>query len=75
MKSSTARESSGVGAVLNWVSSLVKMLVDRERAEREREMRELKWRVDILHKSICQHDALIIELSSAVQERRGRRAA
>ena len=74
MKSSTCRESFG-SAVLNFFTGFVKMLVDRERADREREIRELQWRVDILHKSICQHDALIIELSSAVQERRGRRAA
>jgi hypothetical protein len=78
MKSSTARESSGVGAVLNWVSSLVKMLVDRERAEREREMRELKWRVDLLRKSICQHDRIIVELGTdvhALKQKRRRDAA
>jgi hypothetical protein len=54
------------------------MLVDRERAEREREMRELKWRVDLLRKSICQHDRIIDELGTdvhALKQKRRRDAA
>ena len=52
--------------MLNWVTSLVKVLVDRERADREREMRELKWRVDILSKSIVSHDRIIVQLMNDV---------
>ena len=59
----------------NWVTSLVGVLVDRERHEREEALKELKFRVDILHKSVCQHDAIIVELMDNAQKRRDRRAA
>jgi len=59
----------------NWVTSLVGVLVDRERREREEALKQLQFRVDILHKSVCQHDAIIVELMDNAQKRRDRRAA
>jgi len=77
MKSSTCRATSGENGVMmlhNWVTSLVGVLVDRERREREEALKQLQFRVNILHKSVCQHDRIIVQLMDDVN-RRGRRAA
>jgi len=78
MKSSTCRATSGENGVMmlhNWVTSLVEVLVDRERREREEALKQLQFHVNILHKSVCQHDRIIVELMDNAQKRSDRRAA